>query len=140
MLKHLPEWLPELGELMLDLGLKSADVPDLARTLGVTERTVWNWKRHGAPKMALLSLWWLSRWGHSYWDCEMERRTRLALDQADSLWREVRRLRTLLSLESAEPTRLVGRPGRAANEPDDAASQAPAACGQLSQGYRPGPR
>lgn len=125
MLNKLPKRPGTLADLLADLGDPSN--LEIARALGVSARTVQRWRAGRAPRMALLSLWWLSREGHSLWDCEMERRTRIALTQADALWREVRRLRSAHGLESAEPTRLVGRPRRAANEPDPDPVQAPAA-------------
>jgi len=123
MLNRLPNWLPTFAELLTDLELTAADVPRLARALGVSERTVWRWKRSKAPRMALLSLWWLSRWGHSEWDCEMHNRTQLALGLRDALWREVSALRTVRRFDDGTASGIVGRPGRAANEPDEAAPQ-----------------
>ncbi len=121
MLSKLPTWLPTLQELMKDLGLTTADVPKMAQTLGVSERTVWRWKAHGAPKMALLSLWWLSRWGHSLWDSEMANRTALYRGLHDAMFRELRKLRDAASVTGAGQLGQVGRPRRAANEPDDLA-------------------
>lgn len=119
MLNKLPTWLPSLPELMADLGLTAADVPKMAKALGVSERSVWRWKAGEAPKMALLSLWWLSRWGHSLWDCEMHNRTELALAMRDSLWREVRKLQDQARTQQRQLLGQVARPQRAANEPDD---------------------
>jgi hypothetical protein len=121
MLNRLPTWLPTLQELMTDLGLQAGDVPKIARALGVSDRTVWRWKASEAPRMALLSLWWLSRWGHSEWDAEMHNRTQLALGLRDALWREVARLRTARQFGDGLAVGLVGRTQRAANEPDDLA-------------------
>lgn len=121
MLNRLPTWLPSLQELMTDLGLNASDVPKIAKALGVSERTAWRWKAGQAPRMALLSLWWLSRWGHSEWDCEMFNRTQLAIQSRDAVWREVRRLRDAARVTGAGQLGQVGRPRRAANEPDDLA-------------------
>ena len=49
-----PKWI-DLSETMSDLGAKPADV---AKYLGVTERSVWRWLADGsAPRAVLLALW-----------------------------------------------------------------------------------
>lgn len=116
MLNRLPTWLPDLQELMTDLGLTTADMPKIASALGVSERTIWRWKGSKAPKTALLSLWWLSRWGHSEWDCEMHNRTKAALELRDSLWREVRKLQDQAKAARLQQLDQVARPGTAAND------------------------
>lgn len=51
---HAPKWI-DLSETMADLGAKPADV---AKYLGVTERTVWRWLSEcNAPRAVLLALW-----------------------------------------------------------------------------------
>lgn len=84
--------------MLAELGLHQADAPKIAKALGVSERTIWRWIATDAPKTARLSLWWLSRAGHSVWDCEMEARTTLAIQHSDALWREISRLRTQLAM------------------------------------------
>ena len=115
MLNRLPREVPEFAALLSDLGLTAADSARVAKALGVSERTIWRWRRSGAPRIAGLALWWLSRWGHSAWDCEMHNRTTLALQQAEALWRELRRLRGA-SRESAGHLASIRRPGHAAND------------------------
>lgn len=96
MLNRLPKYAGTLADLLADLGQpKPAAV---ARALGVSERTVQRWIKSGAPRTALLSLWWLSRAGHDEWDCEMANRTSLALQTNRALWSEVARLRQELVL------------------------------------------
>ncbi|WIT11129.1 hypothetical protein PFX98_19820 [Paucibacter sediminis] len=91
MLNRLPKDPGNLAQLMADLGHPSC--ARIAKALGVSVRTVERWKRGKTPRVALLSLWWLSREGHSVWDCEMSNRTRLAIQTNEALWRELRRSR-----------------------------------------------
>lgn len=52
-----PKWI-DLAETMADLGVKPCDV---AKYLGVTERSVWRWLADGtAPRAVLLALWHVS--------------------------------------------------------------------------------
>ncbi len=49
-----PKWI-DLSETLADLGAKPADV---AKYLGVTERSVWRWMADGtAPRAVLVALW-----------------------------------------------------------------------------------
>lgn len=93
MLNRLPSGTGSFEDLLSDLGLSARDTPRIARALGVSERTVWRWKKTNAPRMALLALWWLSREGHSTWDCEMFNRTQLALAMNKSLWQHIGELK-----------------------------------------------
>lgn len=88
MLSKLPKHTGDFAQILDGLGNPPAD--RIARALGVSRRTVHRWKTSGAPRTALLALWWLSREGHSFWDCEMHERTRLALEMNAALWRKVR--------------------------------------------------
>lgn len=126
MLNRLPQHTGQLADLLPDLGNPSAT--ELARALGVSRRTVERWKRQSAPRTALLALWWLSREGHSAWDCEMANRTALALGLRDALWREITRLRTLAGLEGADTLSTVRRPRHAANDPTTRPPEASAGC------------
>ncbi|MFN3812168.1 MAG: helix-turn-helix domain-containing protein [Roseateles asaccharophilus] len=89
MLNRLPSDTGSFEDLLADLGLGPSDTARIARALGVSESTVWRWKRSGAPKTARLALWWLSREGHSMWDAEMANRTQLAAATNAALWRRV---------------------------------------------------
>jgi len=91
MLNRLPKDPGSFAELTADLGNPSC--AQIAKALGVSVRTVERWRRGKTPRVALLSLWWLSREGHSAWDCEMANRTTLALQTTDALWRELKRSR-----------------------------------------------
>lgn len=95
MLNRLPSGTGSFRELAEDIGLKPSDNKRIARALDVSERTVRRWWTSEAPKTACLALWWLSREGHSVWDCEMHERTRMAHQTNEALWAEVRRLRRL---------------------------------------------
>lgn len=97
MLNRLPSGTGSFEDLLADLGLSARDTPRIARALGVSERTVWRWKKTQAPRMALLALWWLSRDGHSAWDCEMFNRTQLALAMNDCLVRSLDEAKTKLA-------------------------------------------
>jgi len=132
MLNRLPRSVPDLQTLLDDLAVTTADMPKLARALGVSERTVWRWKAKKAPRMALLALWWLSREGHSHWDCEAARLTRDALAYNAALKAEVARLQRLIRLDGAITAGLVGRLHDAANHP-----HMPAAWSR--RGVRPAP-
>lgn len=49
-----PKWI-DLAETMADIGIKP---PEVAKYLGVTERSVWRWLADGsAPRAVLLALW-----------------------------------------------------------------------------------
>lgn len=116
MLNRLPSDPASFRELAKDLGLTTTDTRRIARALDVSERTVRRWWASDAPRSARLALWWLSRAGHSAWDCEMHNRTMLALEMNRSLWSTVRRLETQAS--RADDLRPVGRAyGPPANEP-----------------------
>lgn len=77
MLNRLPRRTPQFRALIADVCPTSTDA-EIAEALGVSTRTVSRWKKTGAPRMALLALWWLSRWGHSAWDAEMSTRSEIA--------------------------------------------------------------
>lgn len=138
MLNTLPKHTGTLDELLAEIGAPSA--AQVAGALGVSRRTVERWKRTGAPRMALLSLWWLSRQGHSVWDAEMANRTAQALGMHAAMWREIARLRSLAGLEDAGTVGKVARLGRAANELGAAPVQRSRSLRRAPQGYRPGPR
>lgn len=115
MLNRLPSDTASFRELAADLGLTTTDTRRIARALDVSERTVRRWWASNAPRSARLALWWLSREGHSTWDCEMHNRTTLALETNRSLWAAVRELDRAVS--RADDLRPVGRAyGPPANE------------------------
>lgn len=91
MINRLPRWLPTFAELIEDLGLRPETHPAVARALGVSERTIRRWIAGKAPRVARLSLWWLSRYGYSEWACEMERRAYFPAAMARAVVDEARR-------------------------------------------------
>lgn len=116
MINRLPSDTASFRELADDLGLSTSDTPRIARALGVSESTVWRWWKTGAPKTARLALWWLSREGHSAWDCEMHNRNQLALQLASSLYPDLRWLRNMVARST--DLRAIGETyGPPANEP-----------------------
>lgn len=67
-IEQMPRTLP-VWELILD-DLGRPPVPRIARALGVGAATVYRWQQTGRwPRMACLSLFWLTRWGRSEIDC-----------------------------------------------------------------------
>ncbi|MFH7043960.1 hypothetical protein ABT392_16810 [Paucibacter sp. JuS9] len=109
MLNRLPKWPGELAEILADIGNPPA--AKIAKALGVSKRTVERWKHGKTPRVALLSLWWLSREGHSVWDCEMQNLTALTAATNAALWQTVKYGR-----QDAKPTGLVQRHASAAND------------------------
>lgn len=71
MLHLIPRSVPSFRELSADCGNPSA--PDLARALGVTERTVYRWQAGEAPQAARLALFWVTPWGWSAHQAEARR-------------------------------------------------------------------
>ncbi len=61
---HAPGSLPIWQTIIDDLG--NPPPARVARVLGIGERTVYRYNQTGnAPKIALLALFWLTRWGRS---------------------------------------------------------------------------
>lgn len=62
MLQKLPKGTPCIQTILDDIGRPKNR--DLAKALGVSERTVYRWLNSGQPpRIASLALWWLTRWG-----------------------------------------------------------------------------
>jgi len=91
MLNRLPKWTGEWADLLADIG--NPKPAQIAKALGVSKRTVERWNSTKPPRMAMLSLRWLSRHAHSEWDAEMHNRTQMAVTTNKGLWRDVRDLR-----------------------------------------------
>lgn len=77
MLNRLPKEPGSFAEIEVDIGTKPMDAPKLAKALGVSVRTIWRWRKAGAPRMARLALWWLTRNGQATWDAEAYNRVRM---------------------------------------------------------------
>lgn len=106
MLHLIPNWLPLFDDVISDIGRPHPQA--LAKSLGVTERTVYRWlsEPDHAPRPATLSLFWLSRWGLSTIDAELFNRAQVYLGHAQALKRENAALMAALhgpdAAESAE--------------------------------------
>jgi hypothetical protein len=84
MLSLLPHAVPPLAVLLADMGNPSASAVALA--LGVTARTVQRWQSADeAPRVALLALFWLTRWGQSAVNCQAVNDARMLAQRADVL-------------------------------------------------------
>lgn len=70
----------------------------LAKWLGVSERTIWNYNRAGqAPRSAMLALFWLTPWGDSALDTDRENLVRVLQSLTNSLGNDVANLRTRIA-------------------------------------------
>lgn len=72
MLCLIPKSIPSLGLMLDDIGCGSGrKVKELAKALGVSERTVWHWRAQGrAPRPVMLAIFWLTQWGQSAVNCK----------------------------------------------------------------------
>lgn len=95
MLNRLPTRTHDLVELLRSIG----DPPDreVAKVFGVTARTVRRWKKHGAPRPVLFSLWWLSPAGQRALAVEMHNALQLQEGLARAYRRDVERLQGLVN-------------------------------------------
>jgi len=85
---HAPRALPIWQTILDDLG--DPPVHRIARTLGVSMRTVYRWNSaQEAPRCAAMALFWLTRWGQSHVHAEAVRDAQLACGYVDSLRREL---------------------------------------------------
>ena len=88
MLNRLPRLVMPLSMILGDIGDPSPR--ELARALGVSERTVFRWiKADEAPKAVMLALFWLTRWGHSQVNAEAHNDAVMHASVARALGREV---------------------------------------------------
>ena len=126
MLILIPKHVPPLSMMLADMA--NPKPREVARALGVTERTVQRWLRADrAPRAVLLALFWLTRWGQSAVDCHAHNSATLSAAVAASLTREVENL-------NAKVGRLarIGDFG-AANDPAPGVALAPMAPAALRQ-------
>ena len=92
MLHNLPKYAGDFNDLIAEMCNPSTKA--IAKALGVSTRTVDRWKKDGAPRIALLSLWWVSHQGHSVCDAEMANRTMLTAQTNRILWTAIGELKT----------------------------------------------
>lgn len=86
-----PRWVPELAELLRELG---ADARSAAKHLEVSERTVYHWLASGrAPRAARLALWFETHAGLSCVACEAANAAQVHRALTQSLERENAMLR-----------------------------------------------
>jgi hypothetical protein len=91
MLNRLPKGMPTFEDMLYDIGNPPAK--DVAKVLGVHERTIKHWIKHDkAPRLAMLSVFWLTKWGHSAVDAEVRNLAQLHIALSQSLKLEVKRL------------------------------------------------
>ncbi|WP_426303905.1 helix-turn-helix domain-containing protein [Acidovorax facilis] len=91
-----PRSIPALSQLLPDLGDPSPR--EIARYLGVSERTVYHWKATDeAPRAALLALFWESSFGRSALDCELHNTAQVYRSLSESLNHEAQKLRTRIA-------------------------------------------
>ena len=126
MLTLIPKYVPPLS--MMLAGMANPKPRELARALGVTERTVRRWLcADHAPRTVMLALFWLTRWGQSAVDCHTHNSATLSAAVAANLRHEVETL-------NAKVARLarLGDFG-AANDPAPGAALAPLAPAALHE-------
>lgn len=91
-LERAPLRLPVWQSIVDDLGSPSAR--RLAKTLAVSERTVYRWNQTGyAPRIACMALFWLTRWGVSHIETQAFNDASMASQLANALRQENERLR-----------------------------------------------
>lgn len=96
MLPLIPRDTPALGVMLADLGNPSP--ADVARALDVSTATVRRWlAADSAPRMALLTLFWVTRWGRSQVDAKAVNDAREALGMVKCLEGEATGLRARIA-------------------------------------------
>lgn len=89
-----PRRLPSLEMLLADLPMTHRA---MAAHLGVTDRTLRNWRAAGdAPRAVLLALFWESRWGQDLVIKDAHNTIQVHRDHAAALARELHRVSELL--------------------------------------------
>ena len=75
-MRTVPQQLPPFSLMVDDCG---QSVRTIARYLGVTDRTVKRWlDQDAAPRAAMLALFFCTRWGRSWINCDAENHAQLA--------------------------------------------------------------
>lgn len=109
--RRVPNW-----HLMLE-DLCQPAPEELGRVLGLSKRSIQRFNAADrAPRAVELAVFWLTTWGRSQIDCQAVNAARVAIGYADSLEREVERLKAHLCQLAA-----LGQHG-AANDPTPALS------------------
>jgi len=88
MLHKLPKYTPPLALMLHDIG--NPHPAALGHALGVSRRTVYHWLAHDcAPRPALLSVFWLTRWGAQWLDADLYNLARDHAAMNEALRREL---------------------------------------------------
>ena len=96
-----PKNLPDLHTILRDLGNPKAR--DLAKYLGVHERSIYLWKsKNWAPRHAMWALFWLSSYGQSALYCDLFNGYQMQKSLTDLLREENTTLRELLAKKAPE--------------------------------------
>ena len=91
-----PKALPIWQAILDDLG--DPHPRRIARTLGVSVRTVYRWNAaQEAPRCAALALFWLTRWGQSHVNAQAVNDAAMACGYLNALQTEVTKLRLEVS-------------------------------------------
>lgn len=114
-IRKLPKHTPPLGVMLEALGRPHPQ--ELARALGVGERTVRRWiSENDAPRPVLLSLFWLTHWGAQWLDADTHnlllhhmRAGELATKEAERLRRDLAALAAFVDARQAEAPQVVGQ-------------------------------
>lgn len=114
-LKKLPKHTPPLGVMLEALGRPHPR--EVARALGVGERTVRRWiSDNDAPRPVLLSLFWLTHWGAQWLDADNHnlllahmRASAAAAKEAEHLRRDLALLQAHVSEENRDAPQVVGQ-------------------------------
>ncbi|MDL2337073.1 MAG: helix-turn-helix transcriptional regulator [Pseudomonadota bacterium] len=99
MLNLIPRHTPPLSVLMDDLRIKPRE---MARVFGISERSIYRWMvKDQAPRVVMLSLFWISRWGRGLIAVEEENAARMYAGMASCLLSERRNGSRLFSMPIA---------------------------------------
>lgn len=124
-----PTQTPHFSALLDSL---PASRKDVARYLGVSLRTLQRWEAAAAaPRVVMLALFWESKWGIDWFDCNQINTERLLRGSIDALQRQESALRARIARLEA-----LGDFG-SANAPLAVAPSIPARPGQVAIDVRP---
>jgi AcrR family transcriptional regulator len=130
MIALLPRDMPAFETLLDNIGSPHPD--RLAAALGVSRRTVYRWFETGAPRLASLAIWPLTRWGASSEATRAQNARDLAEAHARALQREAATLRRRIVYLEKLGTDLASN-GPLWDSPAAAAAASTAAADQLAQ-------
>lgn len=89
---RIPRNLPTWAQMVDSVG--SPQPRELARWLGLSERTIWNYHRSGqAPRSVMLALFWLTPWGDSALNTDRENEVKVLQSLSNAQGHEIAVLR-----------------------------------------------